>query len=100
MGQQFAPSVSGIRVLERSFLAPKRAIYLVEIGDRALALGVTEQSISVLSRWPAGQLRLPEREPRSGGFAAQFRTLLNRDDPAGRTEAGQAAGQVRPEARA
>ncbi|MFH1570963.1 MAG: flagellar biosynthetic protein FliO [Gemmatimonadota bacterium] len=80
LGQQFAPSTSGVRILERSFLAPKKAIYLVEIGDRALALGVTDESITVLSRWRAGELHLPERQGRAGGFASQFRSLLKRGD--------------------
>ena len=83
VGQQLAPSGGGIRVLERSFLAPKRAIYLVEVGDRTLALGVTEQSINVLSRWPAGQLQLPERKLPGSSFAAQFRSFLNRTDEHG-----------------
>lgn len=78
LGQQFSPSASGIRILERSFLAPKRAIFLVEIGDRALALGVTEQSINVLSQWAAGELVLPERPQPTGRFAAQFRSLIDR----------------------
>ena len=83
LGQQFAPATAAVRVLERSFLAPKKAIYLVEIGDRTLALGVTEQSINVLSRWPAGQLQLPDRGLPTSGFAAQFRSLLNRRKGAG-----------------
>lgn len=91
VGQQFAPSASGIRVLQRSFLGPKRAIYLVEIGDRALALGVTESSINVLSRWPAGQLQLPERALASGGFAAHFRSLLKRGAGGEPTDSRQGA---------
>jgi len=92
LGQQLAPSTSGIRILERSFLAPKRAIYVVEIGDRALALGVTENSINVLSRWPADQLQLPERKFATGGFAAQLRSFLSRGE-----EADTPQGAPRPE---
>jgi len=99
VGQQFAPVTAGIRILERSYLAPKRAVYLVEIGDRTLALGVTEQNISVLSRWAAGQLQLPERHTSDSGFAAQFRSLLERGANRSRNESSVgASGQ--PEARA
>jgi len=76
MGRELSTMGSGIRVLECKYLAPKRAIYLVEMGNRTLALGVTEQSIAVLSRWRAGELEIPAGEVKAGGFAAQFRSIL------------------------
>lgn len=76
MGRELSTMGSGIRILERKYLAPKRAIYLVEMGNRTLALGVTEQSIAVLSRWRAGELEIPKGDASNGGFAAQFRAIL------------------------
>lgn len=38
-----------VRVLERTYLAPKKAIYIVQIGDRALAVGVTEAQMTALA---------------------------------------------------
>jgi len=41
-----------IRVVERMFIAPKKAIYIVEIGGRGMALGVTDSHISMLAELP------------------------------------------------
>lgn len=38
-----------VEVLARSHLAPKKAIYVLRVGDRALAVGVTESSITPLT---------------------------------------------------
>ncbi|MFC1526726.1 FliO/MopB family protein [Candidatus Latescibacterota bacterium] len=100
VGQQFS-SRGGVRVLERSYLAPKRAIYLVEIGDRTLALGVTEQNISVLSHWGIGELQLPQREEVGAGlermtsFASQFRSLLSRRGAEGAPDIPGSAEEAR-----
>ena len=93
LGRELSSVGSGIRVLERKYLAPKRAIYLVEMGNRALALGVTDQSITVLSRWRAGELEIPRdgRDPSgAGGFAEQFRSMLGKS---ARTHAQVQGGQ-------
>ena len=42
VGQQCSGVGKTIRIAERTYLSPKKAIYLVEIGDRTLALGVTD----------------------------------------------------------
>jgi flagellar biogenesis protein FliO len=83
-----------IRLGQRVHLGPKKLICLVEIGDRTLALGVTEQSISILAEWRAGEL--PVQSPGQGeprpvtGFAAQLRGLLGQRPPAtGRRDGGQ-----------
>ena len=46
LGRQVGGVGKTIRVAERTYLSPKKAIYLVEIGDRTLALGVTEENIT------------------------------------------------------
>lgn len=77
LGRQFGAMDGAIRVVERAFLAPKKAIYLVEIGDRVLALGVSEENIALLAEWPAGELALATSKPRSSrAFASPFKTLL------------------------
>lgn len=78
LGQGMASSTSAVRVLDRNWLGPKKAIYLVDISGRTLALGVTEEHISVLSTWEAGQIELSRPEPRQGSFANQFKAMLHR----------------------
>ena len=76
VGQQFGGIGKTIRIAERTYLSPKKAIYLVEIGDRTLALGVTEEQITALSEWPSGELELAPAPERGGTFSAQFKNLL------------------------
>ena len=72
-----------IRVLERAYLAPKRAVYVVQIGGKALALGVTDQQVTNLM-----ELDLEETlsaYPRSSGsrsaaFASVFKSVKARFD--------------------
>ena len=44
-----------IEVVSSTFLAPKKSIYLVQVLDRLLVLGVTEASISLLSEIPQSE---------------------------------------------
>lgn len=83
LGQQFGAGGSNIRVMERFYLGPKKAIYLVEIGGRPLALGVTDESITALTQWQPGELQLQTRPAGSPSFAAQFRSLLGQPPQAG-----------------
>ena len=76
VGQQFGRIGKTVRIAERTYLSPKKAIYLVEIGDRTLALGVTEENISTLSEWQAGELELVASPVPGGAFATQFKNLL------------------------
>ena len=78
LGQGMASSTSAVCVLDRNWLGPKKAIYLVDISGRTLALGVTEEHISVLSTWEEGQIELSRPEPRQGSFANQFKAMLHR----------------------
>ncbi|MEE2657952.1 MAG: flagellar biosynthetic protein FliO [Candidatus Latescibacterota bacterium] len=78
LGRSMATDGS-VRILERNWLAHKKAVYLVEVGDRTLALGVTEEQITCLSTWEQGELELPT--PATGeSFAEQFRSLLKRSE--------------------
>ena len=43
------PGRSRIRVLERKFIAPKRAVYVIQVGDRTLAVGVSDTQMSTLA---------------------------------------------------
>jgi flagellar biogenesis protein FliO len=88
LGQSLGASTGAIRVAERTYLGPKKAIYLVEIGDRTLALGVTEEHITPLSQWQAGELTLEKADPPASPFAVQLRNLLGH-----RRGEDQAAGE-------
>ena len=79
VGQQFGGTGKMIRIAERSHISPKKAIYLVEIGDRILALGVTEENITALSEWQAGELELATEPVPVGSFAKQFKKMLKQD---------------------
>jgi flagellar biosynthetic protein FliO len=76
VGQQLGGAGGMIRVAERVYLGPKKFVCLVEIGGKALALGVTEEHISTLTQWDEGELELPPDPAISGAFASQFRSLL------------------------
>ena len=83
LGQKFGATGNTIQVLERSFLAPKKSIYLVEIGGRILALGVSEENIALLAEWQVGELELSAPNSSSpGSFATQLKTLLGQSDNA------------------
>lgn len=81
LGKQFAGAGHSIRVMERFYLGPKKAIYLVEIGGRPLALGVTDAAITPLTQWQPGELEFTPRPAASSSFAAQFRNLLGQQRP-------------------
>ena len=38
-----------IRVLDRAYIAPKKSIFIVQIGDKALALGISDQHMTTLT---------------------------------------------------
>ena len=76
IGQQFGEIGKTIRIAERTYISPKKAIYLVEIGDRMLALGVTEEQITALSEWQSGELELTPTPERGGTFSNHFKNLL------------------------
>mgnify|MGYP001273803984 CR=1 FL=1 len=73
---------SHIRVLDRAHLAPKRAIYVVQIGSQPLALGVTDNQITTLAELDAEEIRAayPDQEPRIGtqSFAHLFNHIRSR----------------------
>jgi flagellar biosynthetic protein FliO len=76
IGQQYGATGGSIRVAECVYLGPKKQISLVEIGGRVLALGITEENISLLAEWPAGELELtPPAEP-PGPFAIHLKKLI------------------------
>ena len=78
VGQTMGGGGSAVRVVDRNWLGPKKAIYLVDIAGRTLALGVTEEHISVLSTWEEGEIELTRPEPPQSSFTNQFKTLLQR----------------------
>jgi flagellar biosynthetic protein FliO len=83
LGKQFGGTSRSIRVVERFYLGPKKAIYLVEVGGRPLALGVTDAAITPLTQWQPGELDLSPPPASPSSFAAQFRDLLGQQRPAG-----------------
>ncbi len=87
-GKQLGGLGQAIRVVERLYLGPKKAIYLVQIGGHTLALGVTEASISPLAQWSSGELDLPPRPSPPDSFATQLRSLLGQKQPGGSAQEG------------
>jgi flagellar biogenesis protein FliO len=76
LGQHLGASGGAIRIGERAYLGPKKLICLVGIGDRTLALGVTDENITLLGEWPAEQLQVAPRPRPAGSFADQLRKFL------------------------
>jgi flagellar biosynthetic protein FliO len=77
LGKQLGADNSLIRVAERAYLGPKKAVFLVEIGGRALALGVTDDRITPLAEWAAGELDLTPRATSPSPFASQLKNVLS-----------------------
>lgn len=74
LSRQMGAAGGAVRVVDRTFLAPKKAVYLVNVGGRTLALGVTEAHISRLAEWSEGEVDLqPAEQPGNG---AAFRQLF------------------------
>jgi len=48
-----APQGSNIQVLDKTLIAPKKAIYVVKIAGKITALGVTDSQINMLTELPA-----------------------------------------------
>ena len=78
LGQGAVGGSSTVRVMERTWLGPKKAIFLVDIAGRTLALGVTDDQISVLSAWEEGQIDITQPQTTPGVFAVQLKSLLKR----------------------
>ena len=79
---------SHIRVLDRTYLAPKKAVYVLKIGSRSLAVGVTDNQITPLAELDAEETNLayPTTLPNSG--TPSFANLLK--DVRTRIAGGQA----------
>ena len=73
---------SHVQVLDRTYIAPKKAICIVQIGSQYLALGVTDSQITRLSELDPEQTRLALQAPREEGaqvpFASLFRDVRSR----------------------
>lgn len=79
---------SHIRVLDRMYLAPKKAVYVLKIGSRSLAVGVTDHQITPLAELDQEETNLayPISMPANG--TPSFATLLK--DVRTRIAGGQA----------
>lgn len=79
---------SHIRVLDRTYLAPKKAVYVLKIGSRSLAVGVTDNQITPLAELDAEETNLayPTSLPAQG--MPSFANLLK--DVRTRIAGGQA----------
>jgi flagellar biogenesis protein FliO len=81
LGQGAIGAGSLVKVVERTWLGPKKAIFLVDVAGRTLALGVTDEQISVLSAWEEGQIDVSQPAMAGpGNFAIQLKSLLKRGD--------------------
>lgn len=73
---------SHIRVLDRTYLAPKKAVYVVKIGSRSLAVGVTDNQITPLAELDPEETNLayPSQLPSEGmpSFANLFKDVRTR----------------------
>ena len=84
---------SRIRVLERSYIAPKKAVYIVQVGERSLALGVTDTQLTTLAELDPVETLAAYPSLREEGGVPQFASLLRdvRDRLRGRDSDGEKA---------
>lgn len=67
---------SNIRVLDRQYIAPKKSIYVVQIGNKALALGVSDQQMSNLTDLDLEETLAQYDTPVSAPVAQRFTDVL------------------------
>lgn len=79
---------SHIRVLDRTYLAPKKAVYVVKIGSRSLAVGVTDNQITPLTELDPEETNLAYPTHMSSEGMPSFANLLK--DVRTRIAGGQA----------
>lgn len=82
-GRGASPAGSNIKVLDRCYLAPKRALYTVRMGNRVVVMGVTETSITPVMEMPAEESErlypeVPSTSRESAGFAGLLRGITAR----------------------
>ena len=73
---QTASAKSHVKVLDRTYLAPKKAIYVINIGTRSLALGVTDSQISTLAELDNAETLAAFPNKKEGGTIPPFASLL------------------------
>jgi flagellar biosynthetic protein FliO len=76
------PGGSRIRVLERSFIAPKKAVYVIQVGNRTLAVGVSDSQMSTLAELDPDETlaAYPPVQARTGpvSFSSLFDSVRSR----------------------
>lgn len=80
------PTTSGdggpIRVLTRYALEPRKALYLIQVGEETLLVGSAENSLSLIRTLPPGTVDLAQFERRTqsapGAFLQKLRELQAR----------------------
>jgi len=92
-GRPSASRRSHIRVLDRTYLAPKKAIYIVQIGSRSLAVGVTDGQMAALTELDHSETTsaYPSRTGDAEGspfgrLLRDFRAKMGGDDAIGGTD--------------
>ena len=75
--KQKAGTTSHIQVLDRAYLAPKKAVYVIQIGTRSLAVGVTDNQITPLTELDAEETQAAYTQSAELSGTPTFATLLN-----------------------
>ena len=89
-----------VSVLDTTFLAPNRVLYLVDVGGRMLLLGATATQLSTLAEIAdaeqVGQLRQRYERPAGPTFGDQVRTIADRLGARDRAEGSPDAAASSP----
>ncbi len=67
---------SFIRVLDRTYLSPKKAIYVIQIGSRSLAVGVTDHQMTPLIELSSEEILTAYPTPIASNGMPSFANLL------------------------
>ncbi|MDA0745099.1 MAG: flagellar biosynthetic protein FliO [bacterium] len=65
-----------IQVLERTYIAPKKAVYIVRIGSRALAVGVTDTQMNTLAELDPEEILSAEPAQNNNPTSSSFAHIL------------------------
>ncbi len=70
-----------IEVLDTKMIAPKKYVTVVKVADKALALGITDQHISMLTTLEESDIPSPNNKPPAKApFSSLLGKALNRND--------------------
>ena len=68
---------SQVTVLDRTYIAPKKAVYIIQVAGRVLAVGVTDAQMNTLTELDSEETLAAYQQTRKNGGLPPFAKLFN-----------------------